>query len=137
MNVVEPLSVLGSPEHKDAPGVRVKDGGVADPGLRSGTLRQSLRRNPGEVLCRHRNKAGKKPGRSGGGARHSLTCAQLPNGVFAELHPGSLTADQDGCLSVDGTQSLTPAAGGAKQRRCRDFKERFEGIRITFLLFHT
>lgn len=68
------------------------------------------------------------------------TCAQLPNGVFAELHPGSLTADQDGRLSVDGTQSLTPAARRAKQRRCRDFTERLnklESLSFQLFLFHT
>lgn len=124
MNVVEPLPVLGSPKHKDTPGVGVVDGGVADPGLRRGTFSQSLCRNPGKVLCATETDALRlKTFRRGHAEGEAPTCAQLPNGVFAELHPGSLTTDQDGGLSVDGTQSLTPAAGGAKQWRCRDFNE--------------
>lgn len=123
MDVVEPLPVLGAPEHKDALGVGVVDRGVADPALGSGPLRQSLRRQPGQVLCGTDTQAVRlKPCfvrmcRGWGGP----TCAQLPNGVFAELHPGSLTADQDGGLSVDGTQSLAPASGRAQQRRCGGF----------------
>lgn len=125
VDVVEPLPVLGPPEHKDALGVGVVDRGVADPALGGGTLRQSLRRQPGQVLCGAETKAVRRRAcfcedvpRVGG-----PTCAQLPDGVFAELHPGSLTSDQDGGLSVDGTQSLTPASGRAQQWSCRGFKE--------------
>lgn len=135
VNVVEPLPVLGSPEHKDAAGVGVVDRGVADPGLRRGALRQSLRRDPGEVLCRHGKESSEaERGRGGGCAEGGApTCAQLPNGVFAEPHPGPLTADQDGCPSVDGTQGLTPAAGRATQRRCGGLQRACEETRITFI----
>lgn len=51
VDVIEPLLVLGSSEHKDPPRLRVVDGCVADPGLRRRPLRQSLRRDPGHVLC--------------------------------------------------------------------------------------
>ena len=56
-----------------------------------------------------------------------LTCAQLPHGVFAELHPGSLSSNQNSCLGVNGTQCLPPATGWADQRGCREDR----GLNVT------
>lgn len=38
-----------------------------------------------------------------------FTCAQFPNWIFAELHSGTLSSNQNGCLWINGTKSLTPA----------------------------
>jgi len=42
--------------------------------------------------------------------KHDIfTCAQFPDGVFTELHFGSLSSNQNGCLRINGAESLTPA----------------------------
>lgn len=138
VNIVEPLLVLRSSKHKDPPWVRVVDSCVANPGLRCRTLCQSLCCNPGHVLCWTQTKTlaltwshRKIKNTILTGEWHRLqnvvhdwlTCAELPHGIFAELHPGSLSSNQNSCLSIDGTQSLTPATWRADQWGCRKTTE--------------